>query len=44
MYGNQGEEGGGMNREIGIGIYTLECITQITDEYLGFPGDSVVIK
>ena len=44
MYGNQGEEGGGMNREIGIGIYTLQSITQITDEYLGFPGGSVVIK
>ena len=33
-----------MSWEIGIDIYTLQCITQVTNEYLGFPGGSVVIK
>ena len=35
MYGKQvGGKGGGINCEIGIDIYTLLCIKQITDENL----------
>ena len=39
MYGNQGGKvegggGGGMNWEIGIDIYTLICIKQITNKNL----------
>ena len=37
MYGHQeGKEGGGLNWETGIDIYTLEilCIKQITNEKL----------
>ena len=33
-YGYQGGKGGGMNWEIGIDIYTLLCIKQITNENL----------
>ena len=33
MYGHQGEKAGsGMNWEIGINIYALLCIKQMTDE------------
>ena len=34
MYEHQGEKEVGMNREIGIDIYTLLCIKQITNENL----------
>ena len=33
-YGPRGERGGGMNWKIGIDIYTLLCIKQITNENL----------
>ena len=39
-----GGGGGGMNWEIEIDIYTVQCVTQVTNEYLGFPGGSVVKK